>query len=72
MNALETLEYQLAALATTAKEARKEHRQGLREGRADLLDGCDCGRGSSRWLNHSQYWRDGYEAGWKAAAQEDR
>ena len=71
MNALQTLEHQVATLNATLTVAREENNRGQAEGRFDLKEGCDCGRGSSRWLNHSQYWRDGYEAGWKAASQED-
>ena len=66
MTSLERIEAELKDLLARVNDARREEMQGRSEGAKDCAEGCDCGRGSSRWLEASRFWREGYEAGWKS------
>lgn len=53
-------------------KAKREYRNGYRAGQRMLRAGRDYGRGSELWYSKTDFWKEGYEAGWKAALEEDR
>lgn len=64
MNELKKAYEALKAAKLNVATVRRHTRNGFGQGVVDGRNGADCGRGSSRWLNSSQAWKEGYEAGW--------